>query len=42
MTTTGNLTGSLGGTVVMAADGSYSYSPTSIPTLETLALGDHV
>src|SRR5438445_10784484 len=26
----------------MAADGSYSYNPTSIPTLETLSLGDHV
>src|SRR5204862_278672 len=39
VTTTGNLTGSLGGTVVMAADGSYSYDPTSIPTLENLSLG---
>src|SRR4051812_7361799 len=38
----GNLTGSLGGKVVMAADGSYTYDPTSIPTLETLSLGDHV
>src|SRR5437868_282662 len=34
--------GSLGGKMVMAADGSYSYNPTSIPTLETLSLGDHV
>src|ERR1051325_2989803 len=42
VTTTGNLTGSLGGTLVMAADGSYSYDPHSIPNIETLALGDHV
>src|SRR5438128_1130737 len=42
VTTTGPLAGSLGGTLVMAADGSYSYNPTSIPTLETLSLGDHV
>src|SRR5436853_622725 len=27
---------------LMAADGSYTYDPTSIPTLETLSLGDHV
>src|SRR5207237_1087664 len=34
--------GWLGGTVVMAADGSYTYDPTSIPTIESLSLGDHV
>ena len=42
MTTTGNLTGSLGGTLVMAADGSYSYDPNSIPDVENLSLGAHV
>ena len=39
MTTTGNLTGTLGGTLVMAADGSYTYDPHSIPNFETLSLG---
>ena len=42
MTTTGTLTGSLGGKLVMAADGSYTYDPASIPTIETLALGTHL
>src|SRR6202162_2812441 len=41
VTTTGNLTGSLGGTLVMAADGSYTYDPHSIPGVENLALGAH-
>src|SRR4029077_26654 len=42
VTTTGPLTGSLGGTLVMAADGSYTYNPDSIPTIESLPLGAHV
>src|SRR5664280_1896623 len=42
VTTTGALTGSLGGTLVMAADGSYSYDPHSIPGIENLALGAHL
>ena len=42
VTTTGTLTGSLGGKLVMAADGSYTYDPASIPTIETLALGTHL
>jgi VCBS repeat-containing protein len=39
VTTTGNLTGSLGGTLVMAADGSYTYDPHSIAGIESLPLG---
>src|SRR5207237_956506 len=38
VTTTGNLTGSLGGTMVMAADGSYSYAPLSFPNVATMAI----
>ena len=41
VTTTGNLTGSLGGTVVMAADGSYSYAPPSIAGIENHQCGKH-
>ena len=43
MTTTGSLTGSLGGTLVMAADGSYTYDPAQHPgPRDPHARGTHV